>query len=291
MSSSAAAMNAGFDIKPLSGTFGADVRGIDLKSLDAQAFEMVYELMVSHQVVVFRDQHFEPEEYLAFARRWGEIHRHPFMQDLPNHPGILEIVKTETDKRAFGNGWHSDQMFTQKPAKFTMLYAKEVPERGGDTMFANMYAAYESLSDTMKTMLGDLRGWNTGDREALRAASAAPSNPLAPSKMQEQAPPGGVQTEATHPLVRTHKDSGRKTLYFGGHTMKIDGMTRPESAPILKFLHNHTVQPEFTCRVEWEVNSLTIWDNRCVQHYAINDYEGMRRRMHRITIAGDEIPV
>jgi taurine dioxygenase len=263
-------------VEPLSGSFGAEVRGIDLSGLDAGGFDTVYQLMVDHQVVVFRDQHFEPESYLNFAKKWGGIHRHPFMQDLEDHPGILEIVKTETDKRAFGNGWHSDQMFTEKPAKFTMLYAKEVPQRGGDTLFANMYAAYDALSDRMRATLGELKSWNTGDRSKLRSASTNPDNPLAPSKMQEQAPPSEVQTEAAHPLIRTHADSGRKALYFGG---------------LLKFLRTHTTQPEFTCRVDWAVNSLTIWDNRCVQHYAVNDYDGQRRRMHRITIAGDEIPI
>lgn len=278
------------DVKALSGTFGAEVVGLDLASMDARGFAEVYQLLVDHQVVVFRDQHFEPEEYLAFAQQWGEIHQHPFMQGLEEYPGILEIVKTESDKSAFGNAWHTDQSFMQKPAKFTMLYAREVPERGGDTLFANMYASYDSLSNRMKAVLGDLRGWNVGSREKLRSTSRTPSA-AAPSRMHEQEPPEQLQTEASHPLVRTHFDSGRKSLYFGGHTMHIDGMTRAESAPILKYLHTHATRPEYLCRVGWALNSLAIWDNRCVQHYAVNDYEGQRRRMHRITIAGDEVPV
>jgi len=278
-------------LKTLSGSFGAEVCGIDLSDLDAVDFEQVYRLMVEHKVVVFRDQHLSLDTYLAFAKRWGAIHKHPFMRSLDSHPGVLEIVKTETDKRAFGNAWHSDQMFNPKPAKFTMLYAREVPGRGGDTMFANMSAAYDSLSHGMKTMLGDLRGWNVGSREKLRAASTVPSNSRPPKGMQEETPPENQQTEASHPLVRTHKDSGDKTLYFGGHTMYIDGMTPPESAPILRYLQSVVTRPEFLCRVEWEVDSLTIWDNRCVQHYAVDDYDGQRRRMHRITIAGDEVPI
>lgn len=281
----------GFDLKTLSGSFGAEVRGIDLSSLDADGFARVYELMVEHHVVVFRDQHFDLDSFQAFGERWGAIHKHPFMRGLDSHPGILEIVKTESDSRAFGNAWHSDQMFNPKPAKFTMLYAREVPDRGGDTMFANMCAAYDSLSDGMKTMLAELRGWNVGSRQKLRGANPAPSAAKMPGRMQEETPPDDLQTEASHPLVRTHKDSGRKTLYFGVHTMHIDGMTPPESAPILKYLQTVVTRPEFLCRVEWEVDSLTIWDNRCVQHYAINDYPGQRRRMQRITIAGDEVPV
>ncbi|MEM7020573.1 MAG: TauD/TfdA family dioxygenase, partial [Pseudomonadota bacterium] len=200
------------DIKPLSGTFGAEVRGAELSRLDTDGFKTVYQLMVEHQVVVFRDQHFDPEDYLEFAQKWGELHRHPFMQGLEDYPEILEIVKTESDTMAFGNTWHTDQSFTEKPSKFTMLYAKEVPQRGGDTMFTNMYAAYDSLSDGMKSMLGNLRGWNVGSRQKLRSASTPPSNAKPLSNMQEQAPPEGLQTEASHPLVRTHKDSGRKAL-------------------------------------------------------------------------------
>ena len=275
----------------LSGSFGVEVRGVNLAALDADAFDQIYQLIVEHQVVVFRDQHLDEAEFRRFGERWGEIHKHPFMEDLPGYPGVLEIIKTETDRQAFGNAWHSDQMFTARPAKFTMLYAREVPERGGDTLFANMYRAYDSLSATMQGVLGQLRGWNTGNRDKLRAAAASPDRATPPSEMQEQAPPAGMETEATHPMVRTHKDTGRKALFVGGHTMKIDGMTRAESAPILRYLQNHATQPEFTCRVAWEVGSLTIWDNRCVQHYAVNDYDGQRRRMHRITIAGDEVPV
>jgi len=282
--------NTQIEVKPLSGTFGAEVVGLNLANMDAAGFDEVYQLMVDHQVVVFRDQHFEPAEYLAFAQQWGEIHQHPFMQGLEEYPGILEIVKTESDKSAFGNAWHTDQSFMQKPAKFTMLYAREVPQRGGDTLFANMYASFDALSDQMKSVLGGLRGWNVGSREKLRATSQSPAA-LGPSGMHEQKPPETLQTEASHPLVRTHIDSGRKSLYFGGHTMHIDGMTQPESAPILKYLHTHATRPEYLCRVKWAPDSLTIWDNRCVQHYAVNDYDGLRRRMHRITIAGDETPV
>lgn len=283
--------NGGFELKPLSGTFGAEIRGIDLATLDAATFEQVYQLIVEHHVVVFRDQQFDPDAFLAFAERWGNLHKHPFMQGLESHPDILEIVKTESDRRAFGNAWHSDQMFNEKPAKFTMLYAREVPSRGGDTMFANMVAGYNSLSEGMQSMLQNLRGWNVGSREKLRAASSAPSTAKPPVGMHEQTPPEGLQTEASHPLVRTHQDSGVKSLYLGGHTMYIDGMTPEESAPILRYLQSVVTRPEFVCRVEWEVDSLTIWDNRCVQHYAVNDYAGERRRMHRITIAGDEVPV
>ncbi|MCH9674288.1 MAG: TauD/TfdA family dioxygenase [Gammaproteobacteria bacterium] len=278
------------DVRPLSGSMGAEIFGVDLSALDDAGFAEIYRAFVRYQVIFFRDQVLTPEQYLVFAKRWGGIHQHPFMKHLDDYPGILEIVKTETDTKAFGSSWHSDQMFTQKPAKCTMLYAKEVPERGGDTMFANMYDGHDALSTGMRAMLANLKGWNTGDREKLRGQKAsAPDPTVAMSKMTEKAP-GDVQTESAHPILRTHKDTGRKALYIGGHTLKIDGWTDAESEPLLTFLKAHAVRPEFTCRFRWQVGSLAIWDNRCVQHFAVDDYAGQRRRMHRITIQGEEIP-
>jgi taurine dioxygenase len=288
----AASWPSNTSIRRLSGSMGAEVTGPQLADLNDAEFDAIYDLFVEHQVLVFRKQSLTPEQFLTFAERWGELHQHPFMQHLTDYPGILEIVKTETDTKAFGNGWHSDQMFTERPSKCTMLYAHEVPEFGGDTLFANMYDAHDALSDGMRGMLSELRGWNTGDRQKLSAnKSAEQRENVAPSQMNVKAPPSGLQTDTTHPIIRTHKDSGRKALYIGGHTMHIDGMTEEESAPLLGYLKQLAISPEFTCRVQWEVGTLTIWDNRCVQHYAVNDYQGQRRRMHRITVQGDEVPV
>ena len=184
---------ANISVRRLSGSLGAEVIGPQLAELSDTEFADIYQLFVEHQVLVFRKQSFTPEQYLAFAQRWGEIHQHPFMQHLDDYPGILEIIKTETDVKAFGNDWHSDQMFTETPAKCTMLYAREVPEFGGDTLFANMYDAYDGLSDGMKELLVGLRGWNTGDREKLRAKkSGAQRTVVAPSQMQVKAPPSGA---------------------------------------------------------------------------------------------------
>lgn len=290
MSSTASALNHPLDVRPLAGSLGAEIYGVDLAALDEDAFREIYDAFVLHKVICIRDQILTPEQYLAFAHHWGDIHQHPFMKDLDDYPGILEIIKTESDQNAFGNAWHSDQMFTEKPAKCTMLYAKEVPATGGDTMFANMHDAYDALSEGMQQLLGRLRGFNIGDRQRLRAKSPPDTRKDgAPSKMTEKTP-GNVKTEHAHPLVRTHADTGRKSLYLGGHTVSIDGWTEEESVPLLDYLRRHITRPEFTCRVQWEVGSLTIWDNRCLQHYAINDYHGQRRRMHRITIRGEEVP-
>jgi taurine dioxygenase len=184
-------------------------------------------------------------------------------------------------------------MFNPKPAKATILYAKETPNAGGDTMFTNLYLAYETLSAPMKEMINGVKTWNVGDRKTLAQNGPMASAPrqgryAGNEKMAAKVrDPGDVQTEAAHPLVRTHPDTGRKALYISNHTQTLDGFNRAEARPILDFLMAHAVQPEFTCRFRWEPGSLAIWDNRCTQHRALNDYHGKRRRMHRITISGD----
>jgi len=280
------------EVKPIAGALGAEIAGVDLGNMDDEAFDEIAAAWLEHLVVFFRRQTITPEQQIAFAKRFGEIHHHPFMKGMDEHPEILEIIKEEGDTRAFGEVWHTDQMFNPKPAKATILYAKETPDAGGDTLFANMYLAYEALSDPMKELLEGVKTWNVGDRQTLsRNGAIGPpregryaGNEKMAAKVRE---PGDLQTECAHPLVRTHPETGRKALYISNHTQTLEGFRRVEARPILDFLMIHAVQPEFTCRFRWEVGSLAIWDNRCTQHRALNDYPGKRRRMHRITIAGD----
>jgi taurine dioxygenase len=264
------------EVKPIAGALGAEIANVDLSTLDDETFRQIEAAWLEHLVVFFRNQTLMPEQQIAFAKRFGEIHYHPFMKGMDEHPEILEIIKEEGDSRAFGEVWHTDQIFNPKPAKATILYAKETPDAGGDTLFANMYLAYNALSDPMKEMLKGIKTWNVHSRYAGNEKMAA--------KVRD---PGDLQTESAHPLVRTHPETGRKVLYISNHTQTLDGFKRTEARPILDFLMTHAVQPEFTCRFRWEVGSLAIWDNRCTQHRALNDYPGKRRRMHRITIAGD----
>jgi len=278
-------------VEPIAGALGAVVGGVDLsKPLDDALFSEIYQAFVEHHVIFFRDQDMTPDQYLAFAKRWGDIHLHPFMKGLDSHPEILEIVKTETDTRAFGSTWHTDQMFCEMPAKCTMLYAKEVPAAGGDTMFANMYLAHDALSDGMKEILGTLKTYNVGDKLKSQGGKSRAERYNGKMSQMQTRDPGNLQTEHAHPIIRTHKDTGRKSIYFGAHTNNIDGLTDAESAPLMAFLREHTTRPEFTCRFGWDVGALAIWDNRCCQHYAVNDYAGQRRRMHRITILGEDKP-
>lgn len=274
----------------IAGALGAEIDGVDLsRPLTDALYAEIYQAFLENQVIFFRDQTMSPEQYLAFAKRWGGIHLHPYMKGLDDHPEILELLKTETDTYAFGSTWHSDQMFAAKPAKCTMLYAKEIPAVGGDTLFANMYLAYEALSDGMKTMLAGLKGLNCGDRKRAGGGKTRAERYSGAQGMLMK-DPGNIQTDSVHPIVRTHADTGRKGLYLGSHTQRFDGFTDAESEPLLRYLRRHCARPEFTCRFRWQVGSLTIWDNRCVQHYALNDYQGMRRRMHRITIQGEDAP-
>lgn len=269
------------DVQPIAGSLGAEVLGVDLGAINDDVFDEIYRALLENQVIFFRDQALDPDQYLAFGKRWGEIAIYPYMKGLPTHPEILEILKTEKDTYAFGNIWHTDSSFLAIPPKVTMLYSLEVPPVGGDTAFTNMYMAYETLSDGMKSLIGGLKGMNVGDQPVARFTEL--SN-------MKAADPGKVQVKTIHPVVRTHPDTGRKALYVGGHTIHLEGMTKEESAPLLTYLKQHAITPEFTCRFRWRQGSIALWDNRCTQHYAIDDYAGHRRRMHRIIIEGEEAP-
>ena len=264
---------------PLSGAMGAEILGANLRDVDDKTFAAIHDILLDHGMIYFRDQDITPAQQLALARRWGEPHFHPYMPGLANHPEIIEIVKNPEDTHTFGGNWHTDQMFTPTPAMGTMLYAKEVPAAGGDTMFANLYLAYETLSDGLKAAISPLRTFNLYDKKRGRSS-------VMRGKLKEPEKPA---EPAEHPLVRIHTETGKPVLYicYNRITRHIVGMSEEESVPLLDFLRHHSTRPEFTCRLRWEVGTLAFWDNRCVQHMALNDYHGQRRVMHRITIRGE----
>jgi taurine dioxygenase len=266
------------EVTPIAGALGAEIHGVDLSDpINDVTFQQIHRALLDHCVIFFRDQKITPDQQLAFAKHWGDIHLHPHILGLEETPEVFEIVKKEDDVHTLGGEWHTDQMFTPTPVRATMLYAKQVPPQGGDTLFSSAYLAYETLSDGMKDMLTDLRTVNAYTMKKKRAASMQ-------VKDLNEAPP-----EVEHPLIRTHNETGRKALYlsYKGITKRIAGMTDAESEPLLSYLRNHATHPEFTCRFRWEEGSLAIWDNRCVQHLAVNDYHGYRRVMHRITMKGE----
>ena len=273
----------------IAGSMGAEITGIDLsQDLSEEQLADIRAALLDNLVICFRDQVITPDQQLAFARRWGDIHLHPFMKGMESHPEILAIIKRPGDQKNFGGAWHTDQMCSPRPAMGTILYAKEVPSAGGDTLFANLYLAYESLSDGMKTIANQLRTVCVGDNFRQADGRTRVDRSTSQSADMQVKDPGEVQTTSIHPLVRTHPETGRKALYVGGHVQRFDGMTEEESLPLLDFFLAHAIRPEFTCRVRWQTNTLTFWDNRCTQHFAINDYPAETRIMHRITVCGDK---
>lgn len=272
----------------LAGSLGAEVSGVNLaEDLPDEVLAEVRAALLENLVVVFRDQALSPDRQLAFARRWGDIHLHPFMVGMEEHPEVLRIVKTPQDKKNFGGSWHTDQMFSPSPAMGTMLYAVEVPSVGGDTMFTNQYLAYEALSDGMKRLVGELKTVCVGENLKKNGGQSRKERYERQMSQMVVKDPGDVQTTSVHPLVRTHPETGRKALYIGGHVQHFDGMTDEESQPLIDYLMKHSIRPEFTCRVKWQKGSLTFWDNRCTQHFAVNDYPAETRIMHRVTVCGD----
>lgn len=270
------------DIRPIAGALGVEIGGVDLSGpLDGATVGGIRQALLDHMVVFFREQDLSPGQLVAFGRQFGTLSQYPFVSGLPNHPEVIEVLKKENETVNFGGVWHSDTVYLEQPPMGSMLFALEVPPARGDTMFANMFMAYETLSDGMKRMLTNLRAVNSS---AKADVSRTREDRIAGSPGQ-----GARQTfESTHPVVRTHPESGRKGLYVNiAHTARFEGMTEEESAPLLNFLFQHQVKHEFTCRFRWEKGSLAFWDNRSTQHYPINDYHGFRRRMHRITLSGD----
>lgn len=274
--------------RPLSGALGAELIGLNVSTLlDRTSFAALKAQFLKNKVLVFRNQSLDPAALLAFAKRWGDVHFYPYMTGLENVPEVFEIVTTPTAQRVFGNRWHSDQMYDPKPVKVTVLYAKELPPVGGDTLFSDLERAFESLSDGMKRMLSNVRIYCDGTDKS-RYGGKSREEWYADSDMRKKLhAKEGKPVIAVHPLIRTHPETGRKCLYVGDQVQRFDGMTREESQPLLSFLMKHIQRPEFTCRVRWEPGTLVLWDNRCTCHYAIADYAGHTRRMQRVTIAGD----
>jgi len=274
-------------LTPLTGTFGADVRGVDLSAADDTCLDALRAALDEHHVLAVRDQNLEIDTFEAMARRLGAFGETPFITAIDGHPDVLRVLREAHESGPlFGSGWHSDWSFQQRPPSATLLYAVEVPESGGDTAFANGQAAYDALSPAMQDMLGGLNAVHSARRSYGPSGTFGRNDPDAGMDSH-----GGEEALATqlHPLVRTHAATGRKSLFVNEvYTIGLEGMSRNESAPLLRFLFEHVTQVAFTCRVRWEPGTLTIWDNRVVQHFAIDDYTGHRREMLRITLAGEQ---
>lgn len=281
------------DIRPLTSALGAEIFGVDTsKHLDDETFAAVHGALLKHQVIFFRDQQLTPEQHVNFGRKFGELDIHPFAPALPDHPEVMTIVKEAEDQSGIGFGgiWHSDTTFYEEPVMGSILYALDVPDAGGDTLFANMYLAYDALSEGMKKMLDGMKAVHSPARSYGKGGRLSDKNKANKNiSMNVRTDTGeDIYKEVTHPVVRTHPEAGRKGLYVNiNFTQRFEGWTKEESAPLLKFLCEHSVQPEFTCRFRWCKGSIAFWDNRCTQHLALFDYQGKRREMNRVTVSGD----
>ena len=271
----------GINVLPIAGALGAEITGIDLATdLVDETVAEIRRAWLEHLVVFFRDQALEPEEFLAFARRIGEPVEYPFVKGIDGFPEIIAVTKLPNEMVNFGGIWHSDTVYLERPPMASMLIAREVPPYGGDTLFANMYAAYDALSPGLRRTLDGLR--------AVHTSALADVSKTREDRIRDSGEGADKVYVSEHPVVRTHPETGRKALYVNvAHTQRFADMTEDESRPLLQYLFQHAVRPEFTCRFQWRVGSLALWDNRCAMHNPINDYHGHERRMHRITLAGD----
>ncbi len=273
-------------IQALAPACGAEIFGVDLANPPADSMHRIQHAMAQHSVLFFRDQKLTPVQQLDVTRRFGTILRVPYIQHLDEYPDIIAVLK-EADERnisTFGGTWHSDFSFLAEPPSFTLLYALELPSLGGDTLWASQYHAYDNLSAGMKVLLDPLRAIQTAWPHGTKgpAAGARVSRSIGMVRGDSEA-----DREIAQPVVRVHPVTGRKALFVNPvYTQYFEGMTPEESRPLLQFLFQHATKAEFTCRLRWAPGTLAIWDNRCLLHLAINDYDGSRRLLHRTTVAG-----
>jgi taurine dioxygenase len=271
-------------VQPIAGALGAEIDGVDLaQPVPAATLAEIKRALWEYLVVFFRDQRLTPEQQCAFTRNFGALVQPAATGSVEGHPDVTLVLREADTPREvlnFGGYWHSDQSFRDEPAGGFTLYAVELPEHGGDTLFANGYLAYESLSDGMREML---------DRLVAVHSYAHGSDPDRGYRDAAQnAVPPVVRPDVEHPFVRVHPETKRKALYLSGSWLaRFRGMTVEESRPLLGYLYAHATRPEFTCRFRWTPGTLALLDNRVTQHFAINDYSGRRRVMHRVMFAGE----
>ncbi|UOR14388.1 TauD/TfdA dioxygenase family protein [Qipengyuania aquimaris] len=269
---------------PMASHCGVEISDVSLAGLDGADLDEVRDLIYRHGVAIFRDQEFSPDDHIAFAKRWGGIDINNYFPLTNEHPEIAVVRKSEDQTTNIGGGWHTDHSYDQVPAMGSILVARTLPPKGGDTLWAHMGAAYESLSDEMKERIEGLEAFHTADH------IYAPDGLYAQTDQGKELRGQDLKTGAIHPVVIRHPHTGQKLLYVNpGFTMHFVGMSRKESLPLLRELFDHAMKLEHQCRVEWQPGTVAIWDNRTTWHYAMNDYQGYAREMHRITLSGEAL--
>ncbi|MDA1074843.1 MAG: TauD/TfdA family dioxygenase [Proteobacteria bacterium] len=276
------------DISPSLSGFGANIRGVDLSSrLDEDTTRTLRNAWLAHQVVSFPDQPLTHDQLERFTTRFGEFGDDPYVEAMAGHANILEIRRDASEKASpFGSSWHSDWSFQQTPPAATILHAKVVPPVGGDTWFANSYAAFDALDDATRQHLGTLTAIHSARGPYSRQGYFANNSE---ARSMTILPNDSALSTQEHPLIRSHPETGRKCLWVNSvYTIGIKGMSESESRKLLKKLCEHSVQPQFVYKLKWQPDMLTMWDNRCVQHSAQGGYDGYQRIMHRTTVAGSQ---
>ncbi len=275
-----------FQVKPVTGSLGAEIIGVDLTDLSNATFDKICTVFYDHSVLVFREQDLTHEQQITFARRFGELEVHPIVNGMDEHPEMIKMLKPAGESASFGVGWHTDNSFFKEPSMGSIVYSHVVPPQGGDTLFASQYVAYERLSDGMKRMLGNLN--------AVHSAKYAYTSETAEEKYAGKTAitykrSDSVYDEVVHPVVRTHPITGKKALYVNPmFTIRFEDMSEEESKPLLTYLFEHGTRPEFGCRIQWDTRMVAMWDNRCVQHYAVDDYVDYERLLYRVTVNGEK---
>ena len=282
---------------PLAAAMGAEIRGVDVAKVTDAQFEEIRHALFRHKMIFFRGQDITHADHAAFSLRFGPFAEDAYTQGVPGFRDVQPIIREADDKSSmiFGSGWHTDSPFLRQPPAISTLYAVQIPPFGGDTIWANCALAYAMLSDRMRELVSELRV-HMSMRDVLKSAQEnveqrnSPIGRLASTRGTELSQELAVKVKGDfHPLVRTHPVTGEKALYCdSSYTIGIEGLRPEESAPLLRFLADHTTQPAFTCRLRWEPKTLTLWDNRLCVHQAYNDYQGYRREMYRTTVRGDQ---
>jgi taurine dioxygenase len=278
--------NSHIQIQPIAGALGAEIGGVDVaQDLDDAVVREIRQALLDYGVIFFRDQKLDVVRHKAFTKRFGEIFIHPNYKGVSVEPEIVDIRREPGDKKIVGEDWHTDTTMVAEPPLGAILYAIDVPPYGGDTLFANQYLAYDSLSDGLKRTLERLRAVHS---DRLVAGPQAGMNAQRSTKVREDA--DWRETVSVHPIVRTHPETGRKLLFVNrSYTIGIEGWTEAESKPLLDYLMEQGHRPEFTCRFRWANGSIAFWDNRCTKHLAIHDAGPFRRIMRRTQICGDAV--
>ena len=270
--------NSSIEIMPMTGGLGAEIGNVDLATAGDATYIELRQALADHGVIVFRDQKISPAQFRHFGTQFGALTVTPFIPALAGFTDVQELKKEPEQTHAVGGGWHTDSAYRQVPVFATVLHAKEIPDFGGDTLFVNMAAAYEGLSPGLKHTLEGLRAIHSNAHVFGAKAAAKKNNGLVNTE--------AATHEGNNPVVISH--AGKKVLYVNQtYTVRFDGWTEQESRALLDYLFQHAKRPEFHCRLTWAVDTLAIWDNRQTWHYAINDYNGKRRVMHRMIIAGE----